>query len=229
MNPEWHPADDPTEVESTPAPVRAADTTPDAPTPDEPVPEVPARLADSPVSLPEPQPEPQPVPTNLTLPGRDLGDLEQRVRRLEEILAQMQQGRAPTQQHVTEAAPSATPLSAEPPSPTSTPPSRPAPTAPPRTTSWLFWEMFIELRAVVRMYTDPRYQMSWFGRTIPLLLLLVFVFSSFAIPLAGVPVVGWLFQKVGELIVVYALVKSLSYEARRYRQKAPDLPASLRL
>jgi hypothetical protein len=242
--------------------------TPEQPSHDEPVvnstpaevplPDTPSLSGTIPDEKPQPEPEPQPeplpepaeTPEEPTLALADpLPDaLEQRVRRLEEAVALLQQARSvpaavpspggSMTATVPVAVPTATSLAGDRPEtpPTALPVtpgspggSRPVPTTGNRSGNWLWWEMFIELRVFLRMYTDPRYSMSWFGRTVPMVLILVFVFSSYTIPLASVYGIGWVFQKIGELIVAYGLFKSLSYEARRYRQKAPDLPASLRL
>ncbi|NBO90903.1 MAG: hypothetical protein EBV06_01080 [Planctomycetia bacterium] len=90
-------------------------------------------------------------------------------------------------------------------------------------------ETIAELRSINRMFVDPRYSLSWLGRITPPLLLLAFIFSSYVVPFASVPVVGWLIEKLGQIIIGFGLFKVLGYEARRYREKAPDLPPSLRL
>ncbi|MGL4555095.1 MAG: hypothetical protein ACRC33_28350 [Gemmataceae bacterium] len=87
-------------------------------------------------------------------------------------------------------------------------------------------ETVAELRAMQRMFVDPRYSMSWLGRAAPLLLL-AFLFPSVWMP--GATVLAWLVCPVGQLAVGFALFKILAREARRYREKAPDLPPSLRL
>jgi hypothetical protein len=94
--------------------------------------------------------------------------------------------------------------------------------------NWWLTEQIAEVRAIYRMYVDPRYRMSWVGRVVPGVLLAVFILSRWGF-LPSVPLVGWLLQTPFEIIVIYALCKVLGYEARRYREKAPDLPASLRL
>jgi len=117
---------------------------------------------------------------------------------------------------------------------------------PPRTLSpcpagsrpgWLLWEMLAEARVILRMYTDPRYRMTWVGRVVPLILLVAFLGGSYVVSL--VPILGPLLVKIYiigdlvvsavQLVIAYALFKVLSHEARRYRELSPDLPASLRL
>jgi hypothetical protein len=105
-----------------------------------------------------------------------------------------------------------------------------------RQAGWLS-EVIAKIRAVSRMYVDPRYRMSWVGRIVPPTLLAAFVLSKWWIPFAAIvdripvagPVIVLILQVPVELIVAYGFFKALGYEAYRYRVKAPDLPASLRL
>lgn len=98
---------------------------------------------------------------------------------------------------------------------------------PNKQSAWM--ELVAELRAMQRMFVDPRYSMSWIGRFGPPVLLGAFVFTWVWVPLALVPVFGWLLQDAAKLVIGYALFKVIVAEARRYREKAPDLPPSLRL
>jgi hypothetical protein len=95
---------------------------------------------------------------------------------------------------------------------------------------WMF-DMIAEARAAVRMYVDPRYNISWLARLMPLALLLAFFTSQIWIP--GIHFMpDWLaivVSKIVDLLLAYLLFRIVSREARRYRETAPDLPASLRL
>jgi hypothetical protein len=93
----------------------------------------------------------------------------------------------------------------------------------------LFFDMLTEARAIWCMYTDPRYKMSWAGRLVPLLLALFLLTSAFLVPGAQLTGIGTIIDKLADLIPAFILFKLLSYEARRYRMAAPDLPADLRL
>jgi hypothetical protein len=121
-----------------------------------------------------------------------------------------------------------------------------APMLPPRTLGprpsgkrpgWLLMEILAEARVIPRMYFDPRYHMTWVGRLVPLALLIAFLGAKYVIaliPILGVlllsiPVFNDLLIKAVELVFAFALFKVLSQEARRYRETSPDLPASLRL
>lgn len=94
---------------------------------------------------------------------------------------------------------------------------------------WLLFELWAEARAIIRMYVDPRYQLSWSGRLIPLFLVAVILTSSFWIPGTSFTIIGPVFDKTLNLALGFVLFKILGHEARRYRETAPDLPPSLRL
>ena len=94
---------------------------------------------------------------------------------------------------------------------------------------WLLFDMVADARAIFRMFVDPRYHLSWRGRLLPLVLTAVILTSSYWIPGTGLAIVGPLFDKSLNLVLAFVLYKILAYEARRYRETAPDLPPSLRL
>src|SRR5262249_10584233 len=128
-------------------------------------------------------------------------ELEERIRRLEEALAQMHEVRQRQAQEAAKApvaAPVTAPVAtivATPPTPITTTPTdaatsflfnfgkhllnQPAPQPPPvpqesgfssgMRWTWFFFESLAELRAIYRMFVDPRYSMSWAARLIPLL------------------------------------------------------------
>jgi hypothetical protein len=95
-------------------------------------------------------------------------------------------------------------------------------------------DLLADLRAMYRMLVDPRYAMTWLGRLgIPGFLLL-FMLTEYWMPATGaVKLLGnwalWLYTSIGQLITAFALFRVATYEARRYRETAPDLPPSLRL
>jgi hypothetical protein len=224
---------------------------------DEPAPRLPAPHMDTSSLTPEPEaprtdpPEPAPIgnaslaaPTAVPLPP-----LEMRIRRLEDALAQLQASRSGEVR--------VTALPARSPAPEATP-ATPVPQAPtdklwelgkrvlasPVETArsmagasrngrsragWLLLEIVTEARVIWRMYTDPRYGMSWTARVAPPALLLLFVFSWWPVPFSSVPVFGTFLNKAFDLAVAFVLFKLLGHEARRYRETAPDLPPSLRL
>jgi hypothetical protein len=95
--------------------------------------------------------------------------------------------------------------------------------------TWVLLDALAELRAILRMFVDPRYHMSLFGWLTPLVLAVAILTSGWWLPLAAVPGVGWLLDKIVDLFLAFVLFKVLGHEARRYRETAPDLPPHLRL
>jgi hypothetical protein len=96
--------------------------------------------------------------------------------------------------------------------------------------TWLLFDALAELRAMYWMFFDPRYHLSWTGRLAPLVIVALIMTSYYWTPGTILPFfVGTIIEKLCDLILAYFLFKLLSYEARRYRETAPDLPASLRL
>ncbi|MGH7225858.1 MAG: hypothetical protein ACRELF_21780, partial [Gemmataceae bacterium] len=94
---------------------------------------------------------------------------------------------------------------------------------------WLLWDTWAEARVIVRMFVDPRYQLPWSARVLPLLLLAAFVTTNYWIPGALIPGVGDVLRTIVDLPLAFLLFKWLGHESRRYRQTSPDLPPSLRL
>jgi hypothetical protein len=92
---------------------------------------------------------------------------------------------------------------------------------------WAIREILAELQAMFYMYVDPRYRLSWPGRVVSPVLLGLFLTTGWWAPyfLCGL---GEILRKPMEMILCFGLIKLLSYEARRYRETAPDLPPSLR-
>lgn len=95
--------------------------------------------------------------------------------------------------------------------------------------AWLALETMTEARAILCMYTDPRYRLTWLGRVVPPCLVAAFFTTGYWVPFSSLPLLGWLPERCAQLVVGFLLFKVLGHEARRYRQTAPDLPANLRL
>jgi hypothetical protein len=177
--------------------------------------------------------------------------LEDRIRRLEDALAQVQQiqGRSPPPAAQIQSQPT-TPAPAGPsaadlllgvgkrlfnnaaPAPAATaviPAPAAAPPSSPMGHLWLLWDTIAELRAIFRMFVDPRYHLPWAARVVPLVLLAAILTSYYWVPMSSVTVVGYWINKAADLILTFFLFKVLGHESRRYRQTSPDLPANLRL
>jgi hypothetical protein len=177
--------------------------------------------------------------------------LEQRIRRLEDALAQLQSQQGIEARIVSQPAPPrpSSPPSAAPPASTAalfdmgkrllgtaaeaiTP--APAPHTPPVTARaravWFLWDTWAEARAIARMFLDPRYHLPWSARIFPIVLLAAILFSKYWVPGSSIPFLGdWLLVKLVDTLLAFVLFKWLGQEARRYRQTSPDLPPSLRL
>src|SRR5205085_1303763 len=79
---------------------------------------------------------------------------------------------------------------------------------------WLPFELLSEMRAMLRMYLDPRYRLTWQTRVLPA----VFLFGMFLswLLISGIPVVGFLFDRILFLVLAYMLFKVLMREATRH-------------
>jgi hypothetical protein len=175
--------------------------------------------------------------------------LEERIRHLESLLSQVQNLQS-LEQRVAERVASQIQRQPPAPAPGSTGPSvlgqaralidvgrnllpaLPPGDAPPRPRGWLIWEMIAEVRAMVCMYLDPRYRVSLLGYVVPPILFVAFMFTKWWLPFALMlekAGLAWIIVVPVDLLLLYAMFKVLGYEARRYRETAPDLPPSLRL
>jgi hypothetical protein len=185
-----------------------------------------ARLADDGGPVP---------PTGATPVPPTVMSLEQRVQLLEEAVALLQGRRASAR---ASPAPTAIRLDFDKPpqgpaSPVATavPASMPGivRSSPRGSLLWLLWDTWAEVRAIVRMFVDPRYQLPWSARVLPLVILVAILASNLWVPFSSVPFLGGLLVKLVDLPLAFLLFKWLGHEARRYRQTSPDLPANLRL
>jgi hypothetical protein len=186
------------------------------------------------------------APAAMAVPDSAGLPLEERVRRLEAALAQLQggAGHEPRQAeqirvHPTQSTGTTSflldvgkrllrPSEPKLPNPATAPA---AASAPPGTAArtWLLLDAIAEARAIFRMFVDPRYRLSWFGRTVPLCLIGAIATSWWWVPGSSILIFGTLLDKSVDLVLAFFLFKVLSHEARRYRETSPDLPQNLRL
>ena len=96
------------------------------------------------------------------------------------------------------------------------------------TLRWLFHEIIPELRGMVSMFFDPRYELGVPVRVSTLVLLCLMATSTWWVPFSSVPVLGFILDRGMMLASGYLLFKLLSSESRKYRQTAPALPETLR-
>lgn len=94
----------------------------------------------------------------------------------------------------------------------------PAPEPPRAPSGWLLTEFVHELRTVFRMFGDYRYRMSWAGRIVPVVCIIVAVLSYFVVRM--IPLVGWAIDTAIGIVLVIIVYKSMAREVRRYSSGA---------
>lgn len=198
---------------------------------------------------PLPTEPPPPLPPSMAKAPANGISLEERVHRLEDALRVLQEERA-IEARI--APPPPMPIPIAPPQPTSTAvlldvgkrllgaatqsiTATPMPVPPLEHPNerggvlWLLWDTWVEARIIVRMFVDPRYQLPWSARVLPLVLLAAILTSYYWIPGTTIPLLGSWLNKAVDLVLAFLLFKWLGHEARRYRRTSPDVPPSLRL
>jgi hypothetical protein len=166
--------------------------------------------------------------------------LEQRVRRLEELVATLQDTQQIEERVVervqarlkTVAEPAAVPVAIAPPvaeqmydaarytMPPQAAPLPEPPVAPARLLphAWLVFDLYTEARAMFRMFFDIHYHVAWTTRLVVLVLVPLILLSHWWFPFAWVPVFGSLADKMVDLILAFFVYKALSREAYRYME-----------
>jgi hypothetical protein len=109
----------------------------------------------------------------------------------------------------------------------------PGATRPSAPRTWLPFDLYGEARAMFYMFVDPRYRLSWEGRIIPPVIVGLIVFSWVWVPGAVIlyGVSQWLailLVKAVDLLLALVMYKVLSREAARYRATAEELPPYFR-
>jgi hypothetical protein len=89
---------------------------------------------------------------------------------------------------------------------------------------WLIMEIYDEFRTIYWMFLDPAYRVSWTGRIAPVAILCVLVMSWW---ISG-GIIGGLMDKLLGLVLAVIAYKVLTKEARRYRQMLPHFPSRAR-
>jgi hypothetical protein len=101
------------------------------------------------------------------------------------------------------------------------------PAAPPQRRSWLILDLFSELQTIARMYLDLRYRpfLSWTACLLPPLLLVAILTSAYWLQLlpGGSFIASTPLDKVVDLVLVLFLYKVVSHQARRYQEMFPDV------
>jgi hypothetical protein len=81
---------------------------------------------------------------------------------------------------------------------------------------WMILGVLNELRWIVRMLTDYRYRMTWTGRSVLVVAIIVVVLSWFM--LSGLPVVGGLIDRVVLVLAAVVTYKAMTREVARYQE-----------
>jgi hypothetical protein len=197
-----------------------------------------AGISETPQAVPDETPRPEPAPSGPSL--------EERVQRLEQIVASLQDTHA-LEERVAERVtaqvstgagngvresvgllveagrqviPAAVGVLAAP-RPVATPATRPP---------WLLVDIWAEGRAIVRMYLDRRFRLTWQARILPIVLIAAIATSWIWIPGTAIlpSIISSLIVKAVDLVLALVLFKVLHREVTRYRATAPDGPRSLR-
>ena len=87
---------------------------------------------------------------------------------------------------------------------------------------WILFEAYAEARAMVRMFFDRRYRVSWSACIIPAGALIIFLCSWLII--GNIWLIGTLLDKAIDLVLAFLVYKVLSREVQRYLQAVTGLP-----
>jgi hypothetical protein len=176
-------------------------------------------------------PDPVVHPGNLSLEetGLPAASLEQRVQRLEQSVAGLQDTQRLEERiiervqerlqhgpadHVAAGGPLPQVKDSHPPREGIFVSSTPAPE--PTRPAWLLVDFLSEARAMVRMFFDWRYRVALSTWIVVVLMVPMILFSDWWFPLAYLPWVGKYFDKVLDIALAFLAYKALSREARRY-------------
>ncbi len=95
---------------------------------------------------------------------------------------------------------------------------------------WLLPDIYAEMRSMVRMYFDRGHRLTWQARLMPLLLVAaMFAWWFWCYSIGFLPeLLKVILDKPITLLLAFSLYKVLSREARRYRQMTPQPPLTPR-
>jgi hypothetical protein len=95
---------------------------------------------------------------------------------------------------------------------------------------WLLYDIYDEARAIVQMYFDRRYRMTWQARVIPLVLLFAILTSWIWLPGTSIlpTILMVIVDKIVDILLAFGAIKILSREAKRYRAARGEIAADLR-
>jgi len=140
-----------------------------------------------------------------------LASLEQRVQRLEEAVAALQETKAAEVPQVKAGSPPVENVSSEPPRHVD-----PVITSALSRTPWLLADIIGEARTMVRMFFDIHYRMAWYTRIAVVVIVVLILVSNWW--LGWLPFLGFFLVKLWDLVLAFLAYKILSREAQRYRE-----------
>jgi len=89
--------------------------------------------------------------------------------------------------------------------------------------SWLIVEIWRELRLMVGMFTDYRFQVNWLARLAPVFLVAGLILSYFFVGRA-IPLLGPFLEPLADALLGVVCYKVLAREAARYRREVGQKP-----
>jgi hypothetical protein len=91
---------------------------------------------------------------------------------------------------------------------------------------WLLFDLYAEARTMVHMFFDRRYRVTWLARVVPAALFVAILLSWIFLPgTSFLPTsLMTIVDKLVDLVLAFVAFKILSREVRRYREVVADLP-----
>jgi hypothetical protein len=89
---------------------------------------------------------------------------------------------------------------------------------------WLLYEYYLEMRAMLRMLLDPRYRLTWQARAVLLGVVPFILTSWWWMPGSSIPFIGSVADKVVDIFLAFLAYKVLARELVCYRQAVAGLP-----
>jgi hypothetical protein len=89
---------------------------------------------------------------------------------------------------------------------------------------WLLYEYYLEIRAMLRMLLDPRYRLTWQARVVLLGVVPFILTSWWWMPGSSIPILGSVADKIVDIFLAFLAYKVLARELVCYRQAVAGLP-----
>jgi len=140
--------------------------------------------------------------------------LEERVRRLEDAVASLQEQQARSAENIRTGLPPQVKIGA----PHADFERGPAESITRVRSPWLLHELLADLAAIWRMFFDHRYRVAWSTWLAVICIVPLILTSGWWFLPAHIPAVGEILEKVMDFVLAFFLYKALSREARRYRE-----------